>query len=307
MNLETAAPRSTASSLPRLAWASAALVWLLLVLSADIRLRAAGLGCADWPACYGRLPAPATPWWATAAHRAAASLLGVLILALVLTAWRRGAHRETATALMLLALTLALAVLGLMTPAPTRPWVTLGNVVGAMGMLALLVPLFAPPPSRPAVAQAPWLRPWAAFGVGLLFVQIALGAWLSANYAASACPGLAGCWAEGWASANWKAFDPTRELAVVGGAIQPPADTPFIHMVHRLGAVVVFVYLGALGLRARRCARGSALLLLGVLGLQLALGLALVALGLPLLLAVAHNAGAALLLGAAVRLYSCSK
>lgn len=302
MYSETAAPPPARSLLPPLAWASAALVFLLLVLSAYIRLRAAGLGCADWPACYGRLPAPAAPWWATAAHRAAASLLGVLILAMVLTAWRRAARRETATALALLALTLALAALGLQTPAPSRPWVTLGNVVGAMGMLALLVSLL---PRR--AAQAPGLRPWMALGVVLLFVQIALGAWLSANYAASACPSLPGCGAEGWASADWKAFDPTRELAVVGGAIQPAAAAPFIHMVHRLGAVVVFLYLGALGLLALRRARGSALVLLALLGLQLAAGLALVALGLPLLLAVAHNAGAALLLGAAVRLYSCSK
>ncbi len=284
------------------------LVFALLVLSAYLRLRAAGFGCADWPACYGRLPVAAAPWWATIAHRAVATVLGVLILAMALTAWRQGGRRERLTTLTLFVLTLALAALGLQTPAPTRPWVTLGNVAGAMAMLALLMMLVVPSAPPPAASRR-GLRPWAALGLALLFVQIALGAWVSANFAAAACFGLRGCGAEVWESAMWNAFDLARDLSVVDGVIRPATAAPLIHMAHRLGGLAAFFYLGALGLLAARhtAARRSALALLVVLLLQITLGIAMVALGLPLALAVAHNAAAVWLLGTAVRFYSCLK
>jgi cytochrome c oxidase assembly protein subunit 15 len=289
------------------------LVFLLLVLSAYLRLRAMGLACAQGPAACAGQPPPASPLWAAVLHRLAASLLGILILTIGLRAWRRGGPRERAVAAALLALTAALAVLGLKTPAPTLPWVTLGNVAGAMLMLALLVSQISPRPAvrvsaaaRPAAA-AGWRfhRSAALIGVILLFAQISLGAWLSANAAAAACPALPGCGVAWWKHASWQAFDLTRRLVSDSGALQPPADAPFLHMLHRLGALLVFLYLGTLGLllaiRHRQTVRRASLVLLGLLVLQGSLGLALLALGLPLGLAVAHNAAAALLLAAAVK------
>lgn len=292
----------------RLALVAFVLVLLVVLLSAYTRLHQAGLSCADWPTCYGMLGAAAMPAWTTVLHRLAASLLGLVVLGMAYLAWqRRRTEGQTAIPLTLLLLTLLLATLGLLTPAPTRPWVTLANLLGGMAMLALLWRILAPRAAPLAVPLVARLRPWAALGILLVVVQIALGAWVSANFAATACPALPGC-GSGWGDAGHlaAAFDPRRELGVANGAIVPGGEARSIHMVHRLGALVTALLVGGLGLaavRAGAAVRVAGLVLLGVLSGQAALGVGLVLFALPLWMAVAHNAGAAALLLAAVHLH----
>ncbi len=299
---------------------SASLVLVLLVagLSAYIRLAGVGLGCADWPACYGQVAHGADtlavklapPTWAGLTHRIVASLLGLLILGLAVGALR--SHRQpgqpVAIPLALLGVTIFLSVLGYATPSPLVPWVTLANLLGGFGMLALLWWLSQRGATPVAVdAAARRMRPWAAAGLVLLLLQIALGGWVSANYAALACTALPGCDTAVW---SWpglaQAFDPARTLQLsAAGVVARAEGAPLIHMVHRLGALVTFIYIGMLGLcsvarGARLKATGIAMLVL--LAAQAGLGVLIVLAGLPLVAVTAHNLVAALLLLSVVNL-----
>ncbi len=156
-------------------------------------------------------------------------------------------------------------------------------------------------PGAPGRALAP-LRRWLCGALAVLALQVALGGWTSANYAALACPDFPTCHGELWPPADWRAaFDLTHPVGdtYAGGRLEAPARVA-IHMAHRLGALVTFLYIAGLclallrrppapGLRA-----GSAATLLLVTG-QVALGMGNVLAGLPLWSAVAHNAVAALL------------
>jgi len=294
---------------------STLLVFVVVLLSAYLRLAGSGLGCENWPACYAvfkpeggawqdiaalRVPIPS---WATLTHRLVATVLGVFILGITIMAIAR--HRQSRThaliALALLGLTLFLSVLGYITPSPLLPWVTLSNLLGGMAMLALLWWLGQRLTGTPSVMTdaSVRLRPWVRLGLFVLLLQISLGGWVSANYAATACPALTGC--EGWLTGNpGHAFHPARVLNVtLQGAVITDGNTQLIHMAHRLAAVAVFLYLGWLGWRVARLGkswRTAAIALLALVILQTSLGLILVALKLPLGLATLHNAVAALLL-----------
>jgi cytochrome c oxidase assembly protein subunit 15 len=301
--------------------ASTLLVFVVVVLSAYLRLAGSGLGCEGWPACYAvfkpegsawqdiaalRVPIPA---WATFTHRLVATVLGVFILGITVMAVgrRRQSGTDALIALTLFGLTVFLSVLGYITPSPLLPWVTLSNLLGGMAMLALLWWLgqrltgTAPGMTDAAVRLRPWLR----LGLIVLLIQIALGGWVSANYAAAACPTLPGC--DGWLAGEIvHAFDPARALDVTPqGAVIADVNTQLVHMLHRLGAIGAFLYIGWLGLSAVRLGkpwRTTAIALLIFLLLQVLLGLAAIALRLPLALVTAHNAVAALLLLALVNL-----
>lgn len=286
----------------RLVLACGLLVFAIVVLSAWLRLRANGLDCAPWPACFGAPGvARATPFWAMLTHRAAAGLLGFGVLALLWRAWRHPRNAAVRFAVsVLFALTILLALLGRLTPAPRLPWVTLGNLLGGMGMLALLGWLY----TRirvPADAgrHAGRLRSGARVALAVLVLQIALGGWVSANLAAPACPRLAACDVS-FSPALWaEAFDPARQLTGEGTAPAAGAPAKLIHVAHRLGALVAFLYIGGLAVAAVRAGgapRGAGLALAALLLLQVALGAGGVALDLPLWLVTAHNANAAALL-----------
>lgn len=275
-----------------LALAGVLIVLLVLSSSALLRLRALGLGCADWPACYGQVQSEAAgPSLARVLHRFSASLAGASVIAigvLALSRPRRFVRELTIIALMLVLL-VALAYLGRATPGAQVPAVALGNVLGGMLLAALLGHL-----ALPACRQAPaplWLRAAVWSALLLAFAQIALGVLTSASHSGLACPLLPRCNADaffpGW---TWTDFDPWRA----------PAASAGVHAAHRIGGLLLLL-LGALaawGLRRRAPPLALALGLL--LAAQSALGIVLVIQQLPLAAAVAHNFGAALLLLALV-------
>lgn len=293
-------------------WVVLAALLLVLVItstSAYIRLSQAGLGCAEWPACYGRavrlpeaghlLPERVALFWARALHRLAASSVGVL-LALIVFLGRKslqgaGARLAAWTALALAGL---LACLGLITPS-NLPAVTLGNLLGGMTMAALLWWLHQRGRSESGGAGRMLL--WLAFAA--LALQIALGGMIGTRHAALACATLPGCSGGWWPeSTDWRLFNPFFGLPAsdeVSAALEP------LVMAHRYGALLVAVILCALAVGAvRRGARAAALgwVLLAMLGLQLLLGAAMVLANFPLPLALMHNLCATLLLGAIVSL-----
>ncbi len=289
--------------LRRTAALCAVLMLLTIGLSAFMRLSMAGLGCTDWPACYGQgLRDPSVGGAAVAAarlaHRVVASLALVLAIVLVwLSAVRRPVlRREAVLAAMLLALALALAVLGLMTPGARAPAVAMGNLLGGFGMLALCWRLATP-------STASGLGSSATVVLVLLCVQAGLGALLSASYSALSCTGLADCGrvaqATGW---DWSVLNPWRDPLHDGVPPRNRAGALTVWL-HSVAGLVTPAALGWLAVKAsRRGRRRDAAVLLVLAALQVALGLLLQGAGLPITLVLAHNLVAAVQLAWTARL-----
>jgi len=294
---------------------SVVLAWLVVALGAYVRLSDAGLACPDWPGCYGQLGAPvndaqrrialaAFPGqpvevhkaWKEMLHRYAAGTLGLAILGIFVLAWReKGAASRLAAAL--LALVSLQALLGRWTVTHLlSPAIVSAHLLGGMATLALLVWLGWSRKSDGAAAGAP-LRRWAAIGLLAVAGQIALGGWTSAHYAGLACGADLTCRGS-WAPAM--DFGAGFSLARAASLEALTA----IHWSHRIGALLVTLILLPLAGRLLGAAntRFFGRLVLGLLLLQLGLGIANVGWGLPLSVGVLHNAVAALLLAALVAL-----
>lgn len=318
----------------RLAWAALALTLVVVVLGAYVRLSDAGLGCPDWPGCYGQLNVPdeahqiaaanaAYPHrpvepakaWKEMVHRYFAGTLGLTILTLTVLAWRRrkAPDQPLVLPLFLLALVVFQALLGMWTVTwQLKPVVVMGHLLGGLttlGLLAWLVLRQGRYWENSITGDERALHGYALLGLVLLVAQIALGGWTSANYAALACPDFPTCQGHWWPPTDFReAFTLWRGLGVSyeGGVLANDARMT-IHLMHRLGALAVFLYLGWLAWRLMATGRSysvrfAGLAIAGLLAGQLALGIANVVLHLPLPVAVAHNAGAALLLLALVGL-----
>lgn len=287
----------------------AALLLMLVIItsSAYIRLSQAGFGCADWPACYDHsvlmpsgkslVPEPPALYWARTLHRLAASSTGILLMLIVFLGWNAlqdAARRSAAVATVLLAV--FLACLGLITPS-NLPAVTIGNLLGGMTLFALLWWLYQGNRSGGTGRMLLWLA------LTALALQIALGGMIGARHAVLSCVTLPACDSGWWPdSINWRLFNPFHALSE--SDMQSAAREALI-MSHRYGAVLVAAILCTLGFKAMRNGTRSAAqgwLLLGLLGLQLLLGVGMVLTDFPLLLALLHNLGAGLLLGATVGL-----
>ncbi len=285
-----------------------------VVLSAWLRLDSIGLGCADWPACFGQLPvhdstaAPRTA--AGLVHRFTASLLGLIVVIITIQALRgrRPPGVGVVAPLAVFALTVFLSVLGYSTPSPDLPAVTFGNLTGGMAMLALLwwIGQRAVQAVGPLDSETLSLRPWLRVGLLVVVTQIALGAITSARFAGPSCTQLPGCSGHVPQLAELaQGLDLFERLAVdARGHVVTGAIEKTMHLTHRVVALCTLLYLGWLALRALSLPRlrNTALVLSCILLLQLAAGSGAVLGGLPLPLVTVHNALAALLLLAVVNL-----
>jgi len=298
------------------------LALVVVSLGAWVRLSDAGLGCPDWPGCYGQLigvpehahevsaaeaafgqRVEAGKAWKEMIHRYAAGTLGLCIAGLAVLGWRQRARRKPTLELALLAVVLVQATLGMLTVTQLlKPVIVTCHLLGGMTTLALLAALVLREGRifRPCPGIGTGLQAHAAMALIAVVVQIALGGWVSSNYAAAICPDFPTCQGSFNPALDFHhAFTLDRELGITAsGALLPAAALTAIHWTHRLFAGVVLLVAGSLGLRllARRHKRGAGVALLAALGLQIGLGIANVLLQLPLPLAVTHNTGAALLL-----------
>jgi len=323
------------------ALAACLLCFGVVVMGAYVRQSNAGLGCPDWPGCYGHLtpagaaaaqstsiapldgrPLQVGKAWREMVHRYAAGTLGLLIIWLTAMGivWRRERVVPTAYVASLLGIVVVQAVLGMLTVTwQLQPSiVTLHLLFGltTLGLLWWLVltlwrgrgGVWSRPSLRPGAGLAT-ARTLALLGLVVLAVQIFLGGWTSSHYAAIACPDLPTCQGQWWPHADFRAaFVLWRRLGVdyEGGLLSNPARIA-IHLTHRIGALVTTIALVVAALAALRrgvhgTARLAARLVLATLLLQLAIGVSMVLRGFPLWLATAHNAGAALLLLATLAL-----
>ena len=316
----------------RLAVIAAIIAFCVIVLGAFVRLSDAGLGCPDWPGCYGHLswpveaqaveeanqafperPVESAKAWKEMVHRYLAGALVLLVLALNFLAWkaqnRQADFRLLAT--ILLVLILFQAALGMWTVTlKLWPIVVMSHLMGGLATFALLLWLaFRSGSSGPNQAWVP-MRPLIIAGLLVLVMQLMLGGWTSANYSALACPDFPTCQGQMWPDADFsEGFILWREIGVdyEGGVLDLPSRVA-IHIAHRTGALVTFIVLGWLVLRLLQNVdtRPGGYLLGSLLLVQITLGILNILLYLPLPNAVAHNGVGALLVAMMIWLLSRS-
>lgn len=308
----------------RLAVIATLLTVVVVLLGAYTRLTHAGLGCPDWPGCYGFLAVPMSEQaqslaalrfpdspvevrkgWNEMVHRYFAGALGLVILGLAVQAVRRRSlpGQPLKLPLLLLAVVIAQAAFGMWTVTlQLWPQVVTAHLLGGFTTLSLMFLLSLRLSGRNlAVPQPPkQLRTLAMVGMLAVIAQVALGGWVSSNYAAVACTDFPTCHGEWWPDMDFSnAFNLTHHDIgpnYLGGMLYGEARTA-IHLTHRLGALAVTLILLTLAwqLWRNRLPRLAALLV-AALALQISLGISNVLLNLPLAVAVAHNGGGALLL-----------
>ena len=307
---------------------AAFLALFVVVLGAYVRLSDAGLGCPDWPGCYGTLTVPQSESalqhaqtaypdspvehpkaWKEMIHRYFAGALGLLVAAIFVLGWRARKSINVSPWLttFLAVLIVMQAAFGMWTVTmKLMPIVVTTHLMGGMSTLALLVWVAHRQSglSSTRYLQAESLRPWVRGALLVIFAQIFLGGWTSTNYAWSACtdfPTCHGVWLPNMDFAN--AFEWVRKLGLDanGNTLQLAAYTA-IQWTHRVGALVTFLYLGWLGSRLLKEPQLKKLahIMLGLQVVQIGLGIATLLLHLPLILAVGHNMVAALLLATIV-------
>lgn len=306
---------------------------LVVVLGAFTRLVDAGLGCPDWPGCYGHLTWPQSDaaveraeaafpefpvehdkTWPEMVHRYAAGLLGLLILGLTIATWRQ-AGRDPENqyprkhSLGLLVLVVVQALFGMWTVTlQLWPQVVTAHLLGGFATLSLLWLLSQRYSARHwrmpsnSVRRLRGITSLLWLVLVVVVAQIALGGWVSANYAALACTDFPLCHGQLWPEMEFRqGFNFAQDVGpnYLGGLLEGEARTA-IHVTHRLGALVVVLLGGLLCWRLWQIKQSApqrmALVIAAVLGVQIILGITNVLASLPLAVAVAHNAGGALLL-----------
>lgn len=309
-------------------WAATAAVCLALLvvmLGAYTRLTDAGLGCPDWPGCYGKMVLPGSGTalqeaqtqypqipiesrkaWTEMVHRYAAGTLGLLIFFIgfaVLRKRTQGYQLPWHLPCALLILVVFQAALGMWTVTlKLLPVVVMGHLLGGMLIFACLSRFRLQMSTLPGENLPQW-RPWLRLGVIIVFAQIALGGWVSSNYAGISCIGFPQC------NGLWlpimhftKGFNLFSSVGAnyQGGLLEADVRVT-IQFVHRVGAVVTAMYLLSLAslilcrAQAKRLRTAAKCLILLVLA-QFILGVLNVVYLLPIEVAVAHNGVAALLL-----------
>lgn len=323
---------------------TALLTFSVIVAGAWVRLTDAGLGCPDWPGCYGQLlvpeeqaeieraneayperPVETGKAWREMIHRYMASTLGLFILILAAAAIARKRYdplQPVKLPLALLALVIFQGMLGMWTVTLLlKPLIVMAHLMGGMITLSLLVwlawrtryPEVAPFTDEERVRRKPLVRA-ATIGLAVLLVQIMLGGWTSTNYAALSCPDFPTCqnqwvpegadYAEGFVL--WRGIGVDYE----GGVLEHPARVA-IHYAHRVGAIVataVLVWMALVLIRGGGLyPKRMAYATLAFLALQITIGIVIIKLALPLSWAVAHNGNAALLLVSVIGANFCAR
>ncbi|WP_113906933.1 COX15/CtaA family protein [Aliidiomarina celeris] len=317
------------------------LVVIVIVLGAYTRLTDAGLGCPDWPGCYGFIKPPLTEdrmlqaesafpnapidhakAWNEMIHRYAAGILGLLIFAITVIAIRRKIKQPELNKpfkhpIGLGALIIFQAALGMWTVTMMlQPAIVMAHLLGGFTTFTLLALLylreseFVPPAMDYGLKR---LLPLAWLVLIAVLIQIALGGWVAANYAALACVDLPICQGNWTERLNFTGAFSLVEAETYEFGVHTYDERLTMHVSHRIGAIVVLgamlVLLAQLWRNARsRWFRSAAAVLTALLFLQITLGVLNVVLSLPLLIAVAHNAvGALLLVSMAILVFALKK
>lgn len=312
----------------KLALITMVIAFIAIILGAYTRLSNAGLGCPDWPGCYGQINVPATDSellqanatypdrpvdsakaWKEMVHRYVAGTLGLFILCMFLLAWknRNNAQQPTILPTVLFFIVIFQALLGMWTVTLLlKPLVVLVHLLFGFATLAILFWLTLKTGEYFSLAEQAFNKKYrlaALIATIILILQIALGGWTSSNYAALVCPDLPTCQASWWPDMNFsEAFVLWRGTGInyEGGVLDLQSRTA-IHWTHRIGSVITFSYLFTLGIILYlrgfgKVISSTGLLITATVTLQFCLGLSNVFFSLPLAVAVAHNAIAALLL-----------
>lgn len=293
----------------------------LIIFGAFTRLTDSGLGCPDWPGCYGQAnpfqahseikaaealmptgPVTVMKAWIEMIHRYLATCVGVLITAQMIIAWwRRSSLRHSSwLATTLFVLVLIQGAFGKWTVTmKLQPIIVTIHLLLALALLSLLVWAWMRESPPVAVSVQAWLRRLLPIVFLVLLAQIALGGWVSTNYAALACHDYPSCNGEVIPDLDFEhAYVLWRELGkTASGDYLPHSALVTIQWVHRSFAWIVFLSLGLTAFLCRKheVLRANSNAILAVLLLQFLSGVATVYFSWPLSIAVLHNAGAALL------------
>ena len=312
-----------AQRLKALTWLTLALTFELVLVGAFTRLTDSGLGCPDWPGCYGSAsplgaaehiqaaeaampggPVTRSKAWIEMVHRYMATGVGVLIIVLTvwtLRVWRRQPEQAVHPlwpVLTLLWVCLQGAFGALTVTMKLFPAIVTLHLLMAIGLLALLCLQAVRYQGWRSIPVSPGLQRGVWLALVLLLWQIALGGWVSTNYAVLACSDFPTCQGQWWPRMDWRGFVPWRELGMsADGQLLPFEALTTIHFVHRNMAWLVLAVLFWVAWRLQKVPdlvrHGRALMWLSVL--QLLTGLSNVVLGWPLLAAVLHTGGASAL------------
>ena len=303
----------------------------LIVFGSFTRLSDAGLGCPDWPGCYGQasplgadgaiqaaqtaLPSGPVTWakaWIEMIHRYLAMVVGLLIALAAVISWRARAALPHSRwwAILTLGWVIVQGLFGKYTVTlKLYPAIVTLHLLFAMGLLALLVLQHESFRSRPLALRTLRRAPvWAALVLVTVLMQIALGGWVSTNYAVLACSGFPACNGQWWPAMDaGQGFTLLRELGRSGQGDYLNFDALVaIHMAHRLFALAALAALVALAWRLWRdpAGRRYAVALSGLVFWQAGSGLSNVVLGWPIGAALAHSAGAAALVAVLTSLWA---
>ncbi len=295
-------------------------VWVV-GLGAFTRLTEAGLGCPDWPGCYGHLGVPVSETaqsmaisrfpdapldvikaWNEMLHRYVAGTLGLAIFALAWVSWRRADYRVFRPLTTVLSVVvIAQAALGMWTVTLSlMPVVVMAHLLGGFTTVCLLAWLAKTTGAikLPRISLSRKAHHLGSIALVAVIVQIALGGWTSANYAATVCTQLPICESPWWRLFTPSAFHPVSPISdTYQFGVLSHAERVTIHATHRLGAMVVTTLVLAWAwVLWHAGARVIGLWVTVVLAIQISLGVTNVVALLPLSVAVAHNLGGLLLL-----------
>jgi heme a synthase len=311
-----ATQNSAQRSYSRLVFVAFALAFIVIILGAYTRLTNAGLSCPDWPRCYGYITPPATTdqlqaaskaypqvpvdstkAWTEMRHRYLAGMEGLLILSIVITSWVKRRHLQRSVFLLsqsLIAIMIGQVALGMLTVTELlKPVVVLGHLLFGFSVMSILWVMWLMM-KKPFSSSPHPLRCWTVLGLIILILQITLGGWISTHSAGLACVDFPYCMGKLVPPMQWNALN---------------TDLITIHMLHRIGALITFIYIGLLSIALilNKALRGYGILLLGLLLLQITLGILNIIWLRPVDIALPHHAVAALLLltslAIVVRLY----